>query len=134
MTLTSTVDAQLLAVRSSNRGLEHRVVSIMLHLHRRKVLRDVLDQQAKVAHLKCSVQRQRMIRSKSIFLSQPAQQFALVVAQADAITAQSVLEDNYRDEVALEQLSESCRRTGFFLHQSFRWGESFRLNESFRVM
>jgi hypothetical protein len=133
MTLTSTVDAQLLAVRSSNRGLEHRVVS-MLHLHRRKVLRGVLDQQAKVAHLKCSVQRQRMIRSKSIFLSQPAQQFALVVAQADAITAQSVLEDNYCDKVALEQLSESCRRAGFFLHQSFRWGESFRLNESFRVM
>jgi hypothetical protein len=134
MTLTSTADAQLLAFRSSNRGLEHRIVN-MLHLHRQKVLRGVLDQQAKVAHLQCHVQREHMIRFKSIFLSQPAQQFALVVAQADAIAAQSALDDNYGDKVALAQLSETCRRSASFrLNQSFRWGESFRLNESFRVM
>ncbi|CAB9518823.1 expressed unknown protein [Seminavis robusta] len=116
-------DAHLLAVRSSNRGLEHRVVK-HFHFHRQKVLEGVLDQQTKVAHLPSHTQqKQQMIRSKSMFLSQPAQQFALVMAHADAITAQSVLEEEtHRDKVTLLEacgLSESFRLT-----ENIGWGDT----------
>lgn len=126
-------DAQLLAARSSNRGLENRVVH-MMQLHRQKVRQGVLDQQQKVAHLANPVVRQQMIRCRSNFLSKPARAFALAVAQADAVTAQAALVANTKDRITLEQLSfrrvvsTDSRKWGDSFRLQNRWGESSRLN------
>lgn len=130
---TNKSDAQLLAARSSNRGLEQGIVN-MFHLRRRKVIEGVLDQQTKVAHLS-PLKRQQMIRSKSAFLSSPTKTFALVVGAADAMIALAVLEENIRDLVTLDQLSARVvlveeTSLSSSAADSWQWGESFRKQSS----
>ena len=147
-------DAHVLAARSSNRGLELRVVNV-LEVHRRKAIRGILAIQQKVQHL-APTQRQHMIRSKSQFLSRPARNFARIMAHADAMVAEATLLED-KDMITLEQFSTSCRQLmtlSGYEEESFRlddsqtihcsnlnnsgttnWGESFRcLGDSFRVV
>jgi hypothetical protein len=105
-------DVQLEAARSSNRGLESRLVSL-LTIYRRKVIRGVLETQNEVRHLNPE-QRSQMIRSRSTFMTRAARNMALILAEADAMVAETTLKDH--------------KRTLHLFHESFMsFSESFRL-------